>query len=342
MIAIDKKVLFNCFLHFSKELESKRKFILSNLTHSRIKYNKDLNFSERRFFKNLIHQFKTREFIKADDHKIKSLIKDIGKLPISKTKFDYIGKNGKPHKNKISFKDLILICFDYSGSRDNFYPKFFHKLKIKACVYCNSQLTLNVVKQDYVKGVEKMVAKYQLDHFYSQDEYPYLSATIFNLYPTCATCNNIKRKKTVNFQLYTDSVVPSAYKFNIDKNSVVDYLLTNDSEKLNITFFDPDKPDPNKYADKSLEDIFHISSIYNVQKDILEELIIKAYVYNGSYKKDLQNSFAEAFPKNTFDIERLVLGNYANENEIHQRPLSKFMQDISSEINRLKDSISTT
>lgn len=337
MISIDKKILLNCFTHFEKELQSQRKFILHNLIHSKVQYHKMLTSVEKRFLKKLIYKFKTSEFLKADEQKIKSLMQDLGKVPVTKTKFDYIGKKGKPLKNKISFKDLILICFDYSGNRSNFYPNFFHKLKIRSCVYCNSQLTLNVEKLNQ-GGQLKMVAKYQLDHFHSQNEYPYLSATLFNLYPTCATCNNIKRTKTVNFQLYTDSVTPSIYKFNIDKNSIVEYLLTNDPEKLGITFSDPNKPDPNKYAAGSLEDVFHISSIYNVQKDILEELLIKAYVYNASYKQDLQDSFAQAFPKNSFDIDRLILGNYVNENEIHQRPLSKFMQDISTEINRLKNS----
>jgi hypothetical protein len=341
MVSIDKKVLLNCFSHFSKELESQRKYILHNLIDSRNKYSKHFNSKEKRFFRKLIHEFSTREFIQADEQKIERLIEDIGKVPIPGNRFEYIGKSGAPLKNKISFTNLIQICFDYSGSRSNFYPRFFHRIKIRSCVYCNSQLTLNVEKQTYKNGNEiKMVAKYQLDHFYSQDDYPYLSATIFNLYPTCATCNNIKRKKTVKFQLYTNSVVPSVYKFNINKDSIVEYLLTNDSERLNITFSDPDKPYPNKYAGASLEDVFQISSIYNMQKDIVEELLIKAYVYNSSYKKELQKNFRDVFPKNSFDIERLILGNYANENEIHQRPLSKFMQDISSEINRLKDSIS--
>lgn len=341
MISIDKKILFNCFLHFSKELETQRKFILTNLTTSKFKYEKYLSYDERRFLKKLIYEFKTREFIKADDQMIRGIINNLGKFPKQHIKFEYIGKKGEPLKNKISFKELILICFDYSGSRDGFYPRFFHRMKIRACIYCNSQLTLNVVKQTYKKKEPtKMVAKYQLDHHYSQNDYPYLSATIFNLYPTCATCNNIKRKKTVNFQLYGDSPKSSLYKFKIDKQSIVDYLMTNDSEKLDISFSDPDKPNSNKYAAKSLEDVFHVSSIYNMQKDIVEELVIKAYIYNASYKKELQRSFTNIFPKNAFDIERLILGSYTKENEIHLRPLSKFMQDISNEINRLKDSIS--
>lgn len=41
----------------------------------------------------------------------------------------------------------------------------------------------------------------------------------------------------------------------------------------------------------SFQDTFDIEGIYETQKDLVEELIVKARVYNAAYRKGLVNSF---------------------------------------------------
>ncbi|WP_152561032.1 hypothetical protein [Flavobacterium sp. ASV13] len=292
--------------------------------------------------KKIIQKISVCNLMSADQDRILDLITELGETPKSKNTIkladaDKKNSSGKPINN-ISFHDLLVLKFNYSAYRGNFYPRLFSRLGIKSCVYCNSQLALNVEKNTYTQAGKLngrlKVAKYQLDHAYSKADYPYLSATIYNLYPCCAVCNNVKRKKKVNFKLYGDAQLQSNYTFSL-KDSLTEYMLCYDPEKLMVYFDDPDKPLQNREGKGSLEDTFHISSIYNAQKDLAEEIIIRTQIYNQTYRKDLEESFRTLFPGSGFSIERFFLGTYPDSKDIHRRPLSKFTQDISKEVSRL-------
>jgi hypothetical protein len=81
----------------------------------------------------------------------------------------------------------------------------------------------------------------------------------------------------------------------------------------------------------SFQETFDIKGIYETQKDIVEELILKALIYTPNYKKTL----IENFPKIFNDVNlsnRLIVGNYVQSDEIHRRPMAKFIQDIAKQI----------
>lgn len=351
MKAISKLRLDSCITTFSEDFEKQRKEVLNNLrglTHPF--YQDQFNYKQRRFIRAIITKLSVRNLMTLGLEDIEELILELGKTPnptnkitLNKADKDKAIEKDDDEKKKntqVSFQDLLVYKFNYSSYRNNFYPRLFSNLGIKSCVYCNSQLTLTVVKNTYTDRAGNLngkakIAKYQLDHVYSQKDYPYISATVFNLYPCCGVCNNIKRKKNVNFRLYSNLEQPSPYKFSLTKDSLAAYMVSHNSEELVVTFEDPDKPKPDKRGNGSLEDTFHISSIYNEQKDIAEEIIVRAQVYNDTYKKELEASFGAIFPGSGFSIERIFLGTYPDEKDIHKRPLSKFIQDISSEVRRL-------
>jgi hypothetical protein len=309
----------------------------------RTDYQSVLDPKQKRFLKKIIYRLSVSNLMTLNNERIEEVVRDIGKTPNPNKKITLSFRDKKnssdPSKNIVFFKDLLIWKFNYGVYRGDFYPKLFRKLGIRACVYCNSQLTLNVEKNTYnttgkLNGIAK-VAKYELDHAYSKSDYPYLSATVFNLYPSCGVCNNIKRKKEVKFKLYSSIESPSIYKFSLKKESLVEYMTSYNSDELIITFEDPDKPFEDKEGKGSLEDTFHISSIYNAQKDIAEEIIIRSHIYNDTYRDDLHKSFSSLFPGNAFEMERIFLGTYPNPQDIHLRPLSKFIQDISADVKRL-------
>lgn len=339
MISIEKAIVEKSILNFSKEFRNQRGEIKSNLWETRKKYSKDLSKAELNFLSAIIKEFDKKSGNILIESDLTSVINNIGELP--PVKFKQIRKN-----EVIYLKDLILMDLGYDSLRSNFYPIFFDQLGIKSCVYCNSQLAVSVTKNRYPvskKGRKKplyslgneIAAKYQLDHYHPKSKYPYLSASIFNLYPTCATCNNIKNQTEVDFVLYSDKVVPSKYKFFLEKIGKAEYLNTGDRRHLKVRFEDPDKKVENIKSPGSFEDTFHISSIYNTQIDLVEELFLKKKIYDDVYKSILKKSFTKIF--NDVNVSnRILLGNYFNENEIHKRPMAKFMQDIARDIELIK------
>jgi hypothetical protein len=227
-------------------------------------------------------------------------------------------------------KIAIQNALDYKGLRKKFYPKYFRKIGIKSCVYCNSQLTIAIAKNN-----KEISARFEVDHHDNKDEYPYLSISLFNLYPCCSSCNKRKMKASVNFKLYTDDnikVKESEYKFEISKPSKCAYLLTKDIEDIKIDFHDTS----NKIAgQKSLQDVFNIKEIHDTQKDIVAELILKNQVYNQSFKETLQRSFSK-LSLNQNDFDRVIIGNYTEDKDIHKRPFSKMTMDIAKQLGLIK------
>ncbi|WP_263603455.1 hypothetical protein [Chryseobacterium sp. PET-29] len=270
------------------------------------------------YINKIVDEFKSVNFISMSLEELERIKNDIGKVPTIKAQFD--------GRDKItSLKDEILHIFDYDGKRSKFYPKYFSDLGIKACVYCNSQLTVVIDESlNPVSGEIKYTAKFQLDHFYPKGKYPHLSIALFNLYPVCSTCNQTKStNENVDFKLYADKVTKSEFSFKLDSTSKALFLLSRDSADLKITF--------EKELEKNYTDVFKINEIYKTQLDIAEEIILKSLVYNQSYREILKMNYLKHRINDSL-INRFILGNYTEQSEIHKRPNAKFMQDIGKEV----------
>lgn len=223
------------------------------------------------------------------------------------------------------FYELIVEAMCYKEARTEYLP-YARKLGIKACVYCNTQLAATVdLDEKSLKGM------YELDHFYPKSKYPYLSTSFFNLQPVCSYCNKSKNYNKAMFNLYTteyDKIAP--FNFVLEKKSLVRYMLTQNCEDLKIIF---DSTEIDSNGNRLIEDHnkhFHIDKLYDTQKDFAEEIVWKSKIYNKSYQKSLQDSFSKMFSKT--DFNRFILGNYDQLEDIHKRPMTKFVQDIARQL----------
>ena len=252
-----------------------------------------------------------------------------------KKRFDDICPADKVEIQKnAKFREALLNAMRYSDRRKDFYPGYFQKIGIRACVYCNSQFALTVEADSFDKKrrrTTKVEAKFQVDHFIRKSQYPCFSISLFNLYPVCATCNNVKSTLDVNFSLYNEDDTKannSRYEFSLEKGCVASYLSNGfQSATLKLIFTDPDKPHTDQLGDRSISDTFDIKGIYDTQLDIIEELIQKRRIYNTSYRETLVKSFPDLFNHSSLS-ERTLLGNYHLPEDMHKRPMAKFMQDI--------------
>lgn len=322
MISINKIQVENLVKFFKDEISEHHNIAIQKL-RGLLKNNHSLSRKEKSFLRLIIREFKRENFVSAPLNSIESLSRKIGEMPVTK-KRRFAGK-----KKESYLKDEILKALDYQGKRATFYPKYFQRLGIKSCVYCNSQLTVVIRKE---KGAGKNItseykAKFQVDHYFPKDKFPYLSIALFNLYPVCATCNLAKSNKTIDFKLYNDFLNTDIFQFVLNKVSKAKFLITRNTDDLKIEF--------KKIGDDNYIDIFNINEIYTTQKDIAEEIILKALAYNPMYRQDLKVIFKSLRISEEL-INRLILGNYTRSEEIHKRPMAKFMQDIGKEVGLIK------
>jgi hypothetical protein len=223
--------------------------------------------------------------------------------------------------NKV-FKNELLRRLGYVELRKEHYPDHFKSTGIKACVYCNSQLAITA----QTKG-NKRYAKFQVDHFLPKAEYPCFSISYFNLFPSCSSCNGRKSAKTVEFALYSEDpeqLRNSTFKFRLEPKSLSKYKLSGNPDDFEITFRGSGYKDYN--------DAFDILGIYETQKDLVEELVMKSIIYDQTYLQQLKTSFSKLYPRKAPMASRFFVGNYTKDRDIHKRPLSKFTMDIAKQL----------
>lgn len=232
-------------------------------------------------------------------------------------------------KAQKQFREKIIEILDYQTQRSDFYPHYFQRIGIKSCVYCNALLTITVDRND--KNIPYR-AKFQVDHYLPKNKFPFLSASLFNLYPVCANCNNVKGKKSVFFNLYEHSPSElSEYSFTLKAGVPAAYLLNRKLDTIEFSFQPP--ATPKGYVD--FDELFDITNIYKTQKDVIEELILRAESYSEGYKETLKQSLPAIFNDDLL-LERLIVGNYTKDKDIHKRPLAKFTRDMAEAVGLLK------
>ena len=328
MIAIQTKVIEKAIKLFDSNIKSQKLSALKKLKEVKNTHSLKLSNEENIYLDKVISLFANHDIITESPSSLKKRMREIGSAPKPK-----IVSESKDQP--INLTNEIQRCLNYEILRNTFYPQFFQKVGIKACVYCNSQLTIVIDKDD----TKKKLAKFQLDHHHNKAEFPFLSISLYNLYPVCANCNLIKGQKEIEFTLYSEKNENSMYEFKLADGVVAKYLSSYNIDDIEILFVDPTKSqDDNNQDDQSLKGNFSIEEIYNTQKDIVEEIILKKQMYNDIYKQSLCDNFESLFPT-TITFERLILGNYTEPTEIHKRPMSKFMQDIARTVGLLKKDI---
>ncbi len=217
--------------------------------------------------------------------------------------------------NSILRNIFIDHCYDHS-----LFDKlnFIMQISIDTCPYCNRNYIYYLSKTSQIKP--------QIDHFYPKSSYPFLAVSFYNLIPSCQTCNGFGAKEEKN---------PDA------EGLVSPYLLESDNFKFtykirSINFLNPllDKTSVQVKFRNQIPghlNVFKLGALYEQHSDHVIELIVKSKVqYSTEYRKFLNTYKGLKFSDN--EIDRMILGNYSKEEEIHKRPLAKLYQDIGKQL----------
>lgn len=254
------------------------------------------------------------------------------------------------------FGHFVESIFDYSNFRkSNIAVWMAEELNLKACPYCNSQYILSYDKSVKPSFMQKLFAKgednrmkeralFEFDHFFPKSRYPYLSASFYNLIPSCKPCNNTKSGGDINITDYVhpyDRSFHSFFEIDLSDKEVIDFILKKKNIKDIEVSINKKKNAPTN-ADVILRNhlkSFYLDKVYQLHKDVVEELYLKSYYYNSSRKQELLNMEIEGTGEKLFTqstLGRFILGNYSLESEINNRPLSKMTIDVAEKINLLK------
>lgn len=201
---------------------------------------------------------------------------------------------------------------------------FAYESKIRTCPYCNRQYITAVLTSN-----GKMRAT--LDHFLPKNIYPYFSMSLYNLVPSCYSCNSsLKGKRDFNvhdinpyYESYDDYV---KFVANIPLN-----------EKINIDLVNKKK---GNYKYRQVEryiNFFKLKNQYNFHINQVEELILKRYMYSEQRIKDMLEKDLKNLNISEKQVKEQIIGYTEDKIKINDEPLSKFRRDIVEQLGLFDD-----
>jgi hypothetical protein len=224
----------------------------------------------------------------------------------------YIEQHAERTKLSKNEKDYFLTLYDRLKKSD-----YVDMLGVDTCLYCNRNFVFNFKKGKHLHATA------QIDHFYDKKHYPYFAVSLYNLIPSCSTCNQRKSTKEANIiHPFVESFDQKARFVLHVKNS----RFYQSTDGFNIKL---DTEDPKA---KASIDMFNLERLYQHHKDIVLEMLQREAIYNESYLDELYHKYEGTLFKNREDLMLLVHGGYVDEEQINKRPLSKLVKDISAEL----------
>lgn len=258
---------------------------------------------------------------------------------------EYIQKIEKLiHLNKILKNIFNYECFQSDGIKikiDNNDEKWDrHKLismlNISVCPYCNRQYISNYIDN---KMEKKTTA--DLDHFYSQNNYPFLALSLYNFIPSCQICNSrFKLQKDFRFE---EHVYPYEESFEDNAWFETGFIKKCGSDEYDMDFlfgisnvFDIDIKIKNQIEERLKNKIknsiktFKLKEVYQSHIDYVRALLLKSIIYNESKITELYTEYPGMF-KGREEVVQMIVSNYISDEELGKRPLAKLTKDICEE-----------
>lgn len=199
---------------------------------------------------------------------------------------------------------------------------FINNIGMDTCPYCNRNYIYSLSKNRSIKP--------QIDHFYPKSKYPFFGVSYYNLIPSCETCNGLNAKGSldpVSIGLSNPYLLNAGdFKISYDIKKISTMNPLTDKSSINVKFV---KCLPGHNV------AFNLDKFYAMHSDHVLELIIKSKLKYAQPYRDYLNSYT-GLKFSHSEIDRLILGSYSKDEDIHKRPLAKLYQDIGRELGLLK------
>lgn len=188
--------------------------------------------------------------------------------------------------------------FRYGNGQNTVAYWLLKKLNIRTCPYCNRNYIFTVRT-----STDKLVRP-EFDHFYPKSKMPWLALSLYNLVPSCPTCNHTKKENFISDNPYNNK--PSDITIEYDSINGKVKVVPEDNENVKV---------------------FGLQDLYEGHVDYAQDVFNKAIAYNPDIYDVLLNSF-QGLVKTHEELERLIWGTYLDEENFDKRPMSKLTSDI--------------
>ena len=193
-------------------------------------------------------------------------------------------------------------------------------LGIRTCPYCNKEFIGN-------RGTDVMGAT--LDHFFSKSRFPLFALSLYNLIPSCNTCNTVKS------DIKSGDMISPFEDINMDDYIRFEYDMTN-----NIVSIKPIKElKEGKYNAELLErvrsniKVLKLEEAYAFHSLEVKHFLNRLICYNGTQLEEIQKLMnmngvkcsVTELQKSAFET---VYGFTEDEKGLGQEPLSKLYRDL--------------
>lgn len=244
---------------------------------------------------------------------------------------------------------------------------FTTKMNVDVCPYCGRQYIFTLGD-----GEDKKKGRPQIDHYFPEAEFPFLSCSLYNFIPSCASCNHQKSDK-YNSKKKGWRNIPYPYEdfeatSKNGKNKLYDNVMfkafyqfaKNDSgkktEKLRYGIKLRENGAKLTGEMKNADEAFHLEDLYNMHYLELEDLFSRYRIYNKSRLKNILSVILSAqntpfvnklsnilFLKAIISAEscrlkKVILGLPLGNGD-QQYPLKKFKEDIVKQLDLTYDKI---
>ena len=185
----------------------------------------------------------------------------------------------KDRLGDMSKRDDVKELFNYETKFQKHISKFFEQyVEVHTCYFCNIEFINTFMTKD-----EKIKNGFTLDHYIDKGKYPYLALSLYNLIPSCYTCNSkVKRVHSV------ETLSPASTHFDFDNKVKFKTFMQNRNLQIDCEddFALLLKED---FSDiyKQYIDVFELDGRYKYHKYKIIEMINRRKEYPDSRIKEL-------------------------------------------------------
>lgn len=215
-----------------------------------------------------------------------------------------------------------------------------HKTKdLKANIKGIGDKTINEITLKNINKLKKFKDHFTLDHLIPKGKYPSLSISLFNLIPSCYSCNSKFKTTKVFDNLDTlHKISPSSESFNLDEslefkiNFDIDNYFKNGNKNLDLIDIKLTNLTSEKDVDKFI-DMFNLKGRYEFHKNISLDLLEKRKMYSDSQLDEIEKIFLHnniKIEKET--LKKQIFGSVIIEKENTNEPFEKYKKDIAKQL----------
>lgn len=257
--------------------------------------------NEKDFINFLNNEDTIKKLLKADVYNLRNTI------TMFETKFPNL-RNTSNSFNRIFYNVFISNIYENNKRFDGL--KFVQSIGLNTCPYCNRAYIYSIKKNGTIRP--------EIDHFYPKAFYPYLGLSFYNLIPSCSVCNGTTAKG--NKDSFKDNL---KNPYEIKKNDFKFKLDVKSADNFDIKL--------SKKIDSN-NDYFKLEEFYEYHDDITHELYIKFKQENTKEHFDSLKKSLSGIGFDEDEIHRFLTCGYLKDEDLHKRPLSKLIKDISEEL----------